>query len=175
MTSLVTFISLRSPITDDSWVSSLLSMKNLDNHCFYLSGGSLHPSVAGELDTRVSVLPPKLISLLETTYQSRILDSLSTISVDEIVSLSNTTLSPEMQVLVDLWVLVRSDVHLSEMGPSYSGIDATYATLLGLEVAAVMSGSFVDHWTSCHVKHICRPYDVYSCLANIHSGIESKP
>lgn len=143
---------------------------------YFVSGGVINEGTMETLKERETKRIGKLARALEGTYQARMLGSLQQMTPDEVASqLSSGILSSEGRVLADLWVMARADVYLVDcdaVGRARTGMEALYATLMGLESIGVTDTPTQDPWFHCHLGRLVRPHDILSHLWQVRDSLE---
>tara|TARA_Y100000310_G_scaffold230414_1_gene232832 strand:+ start:386 stop:901 length:516 start_codon:yes stop_codon:yes gene_type:complete len=159
----------RNPMSKPHSWSSVLG-----DYTFYASSGSVSPSLPSSVSGRdPSLRLEKAAPLFDGTYVSRLFDAVMSSSFEDIVASRDSDPSTENTVLMDLWILCRSDVVVSEFGQSFSSSEITYAGFMGIPSIGVLNTSFINPWDSYHTRYSCRPYDLPRIIDLLHSKEDS--
>lgn len=154
------------------WMNALLRAEVSDPgnspYRFYLSGGSLTPQLLSLLQTRAEnrTAAQQMAMRLAQGFTSRLLDALLSPGIDRLSALvQENPLSTEYRLLLDLWVLSRSDVYVVDcdlLGRGRCGMEAVYAHHLAKTVG-VSDSPVMDPWFQYHLdvivkSQMCLPY-----------------
>lgn len=143
-----------------SWPSTLVAQDGLV-FTPYFSGGKLSDDLLSLLRSKASETAQahKLCMKLAQGYTSRLIDSLLSPDIDRISSLvSANPYSVEYRILLDLWILSRSDVYVvdcDQLGFGRLGLEASYAQGI-LRTVGVHDGSYLDPWYHYHLDVVVK-------------------
>jgi len=143
-----------------SWSSTLVSQEGL-TVIPYLPGLKISEELISLLKVRAveTSQAHKLCMKLSQGYTSRLLDSLLSPDIDHIVSLAaSNPNSVEYRILLDLWVLSRSDVYVVDcdlLGFGRMGLETAYAHGI-LRTVGVSDGSYLDPWYQYHLDVVVK-------------------
>lgn len=164
------------------WMSYLLKGETEDKedhpYRFYVSGGSLTEEALALLSSRsADTEQAQLMSLrLSRGVPSRLIDPLMSIDIANISSLAKENpSSPEFRILLDLYVLSRSDIYLLDcnlLGGGRCGMELAYSHD-SIPTVGVSDACSVDPWYHYHVDMISKSVLVPSHLAAYRSLILS--
>jgi hypothetical protein len=155
-----------------SWVDSLLRSESQDPanspFRFFLSGGALTPPLLEVLKSRGEerVSAQRMAMKLAQGYTSRLLDAILSPDIVKLAALANENpLSTEYRLLLDLWVLSRSDVYVVDcdlMGRARCGMEAVYAHHV-TKTVGVADSPVMDPWFQYHLdvlvkSQMCMPF-----------------
>ncbi len=148
-----------------SWIDSVLRAEAQDaansSFRFFLSGGSLTPQLLELLKSRSSSQTgAQLMSLkLAQGYTSRLVDALLSPEIEKLAILATENpLSTEYRILLDLWVLSRSDVYVVDcdlLGRARCGMEAVYAHHC-VKTVGVSDSPVQDPWYQYHLDAIVK-------------------
>lgn len=180
---LVVYLGYPAEVSDiPKWMSSLLrsEMENAADSPFrfYLSGGSVTPELLSLLETRgtVSDQAQAMSIRMSRGFPSRLIDALLSPDVAKIVDMANKNPnSVEFRVLLDLYVLSRSDVYLVDcnlLGGGRCGMEVVYShdTIATL---GVVDSSSVDPWYHYHIDLMLKSQMVSSYLNLVRENVLS--
>lgn len=142
------------------WMHPMLQLEqqnpgSSDFH-FYLSGGAVTPSLLPTLLSRANEAgPAQLLAMkLAQGYTTRLVDALLSPNLENISKLAaGSPRSTEYRILLDLWVLSRSDVYVVDcelLGRGSCGMEAVYAHHC-VRTVGVSDSSSIDPWYQYHL------------------------
>ena len=148
-----------------AWIEALLASEVRDPSkspfSFYLSGGAVTPHLLSLLRGRATsrACAQKMALKLALGYTSRLIEALLSPDVEKLVSLvRESPLSIEYRILLDLWVLSRSDIYLVDtvlLGRGRCGMEAVYAHSC-LCTAGIADSPVLDLWFQYHLDSIVK-------------------
>jgi len=168
-------VAAKPPRWIETLVRSEVENENSPYH-FYLSGGSVTKGLLQILRGRAaSALTAQKMSMkLVQGYTSRLLDLLMSPDIEKILQLvQESARSTEYRILLDLWVLSRSDVYVVDcdlLGRGRSGMETVYAHD-SLRTVGVSDSPILDLWYQYHLDSIVKSQMCFSHLETLRHAI----
>jgi hypothetical protein len=165
------------------WMDSLTltESRNLvaSPYRFYLSGGIVTNQLLEVLKNRASNIEvaQKLCLRLTNGYTSRLIDSILSPSIELCVKrCQENPLSTEFRVLLDLWVMSRSDVYVVDcdlLGKGRLGMETVYAHDC-IKTVGVSDSPVLDPWYQYHLDSIIKSQMCLSFLTDLRPLLLSR-
>lgn len=163
-----------------SWIGSMLRSESTDipnsPFRFFLSGGVVTSALLELLKSRAAVTGTarSLAVKLSQGYPARLIDSLLSPEIEQVLSyVAGSPLSTEYRILLDLWVLSRSDVYLVDcdlLGRARCGMEAVYAQHC-VPTVGISDSPVVDPWFQYHLDALIKSQMALSHLHLLRSAI----
>lgn len=163
-----------------AWAESLLrrEVQSPDDspYRFFLSGGTVTPQLLTLLSTRAEKRngAQQMAMKLAQGYTSRLIDALLSPNIEKLILLvKENPLSTEYRLLLDLWVLSRSDIYVVDcelLGRARCGMETVYAHYC-TKTVGIADSPLLDPWFQYHLDAMVKSQMCFSYLETLRLAI----